>query len=624
MKKALSLLLAVLMVVTTLPLTTISSFATSGLQQLNIQNFNPNIQKLKGIPAGASISEENFHRNANGYDFIIGNIFDEESWVSQHFVAYSKDCVNFTTIYENEIADAAGVDFSSIVPYGVVVKNNYIYFQVSYYNEEIDDIDFAYVRTTNFTNWEFVPFEMDESESYENYNGTYVDMYFDAWTDDEAPNTTTIKYSISSDGENWTEKETPEFNVPKFIGDTLAEASTEMIVTSAGVIFYISCYQVSEGVGGFTSFSDYYITQDFENYKKIDMSALGNCQYELIDEYTEREDVCSVKTTSTKDTFAIVRTSVLRSFDEYYEITDFSGLKQIIYFYDEESNKMVEELVFDETSYYSSSQLISKDMYVIFSTDVFQENFALTMKNYGDVERYDASNLMEYWDFYYYCNLNYENNTNTYSVPNLFGVTGDSTLFVTKDFFNTVYKCDLPTNDSEEINSSWTVQSLAGNVSGAYLVYSEYNYETYESFDEYYFVSNNTSNSNRNGWQLENGKWAFYENGVKLTSIWKADSKGWCYLDADGYMATNKWVRDSKGWCYVGADGYCVTNQWVADSKGWCYLGADGRMVTNKWVADSKGWCYVGADGYCVTDKWVADSKGWCYLGADGRMVTNK
>ena len=131
-------------------------------------------------------------------------------------------------------------------------------------------------------------------------------------------------------------------------------------------------------------------------------------------------------------------------------------------------------------------------------------------------------------------------------------------------------------------------------------------------------------NQSLNGWVDENGKWAFYENGVKLTNQWKADSQGWCYLGTDGYMATNKWVKDSKGWCYVGANGYCVTNQWVADSKGWCYLGTDGRMVTNKWVKDSKGWCYVGADGYCVTNKWVADSKGWCYLGADGRMVTNK
>ena len=128
----------------------------------------------------------------------------------------------------------------------------------------------------------------------------------------------------------------------------------------------------------------------------------------------------------------------------------------------------------------------------------------------------------------------------------------------------------------------------------------------------------------KNGWVNEDGKWAYYVDDVKTTNKWVADSKGWCYLDANGYMATNKWIKDSVGWCYVGDNGYCVTNKWVADSKGWCYLDGNGRMVTNKWIKDSVGWCYVGADGYCVTNKWVADSKGWCYLDASGRMVTNK
>jgi len=147
------------------------------------------------------------------------------------------------------------------------------------------------------------------------------------------------------------------------------------------------------------------------------------------------------------------------------------------------------------------------------------------------------------------------------------------------------------------------------------------------------------------GWVNEGGKWAYYQNGAKVTNKWMKDSVGWCYLGADGYcvtnkwvadsvgwcyldgngrMVTNKWVMDSVGWCYLGADGYCVTNKWVADSVGWCYLDGNGRMVTNKWVMDSVGWCYLGADGYCVTNKWVADSKGWCYLDASGRMVTNK
>ena len=149
----------------------------------------------------------------------------------------------------------------------------------------------------------------------------------------------------------------------------------------------------------------------------------------------------------------------------------------------------------------------------------------------------------------------------------------------------------------------------------------------------------------KNGWVKEDGKWAYYENGKKVTDKWLKDSVGWCYLGADGYcvtnkwvadsvgwcyldgngrMVTNKWIKDSVGWCYLGADGYCVTNKWVADSTGWCYLDGNGRMVTNKWVKDSVGWCYVGDNGYCVTNKWVADSKGWCYLDSNGRMVTNK
>ena len=170
-----------------------------------------------------------------------------------------------------------------------------------------------------------------------------------------------------------------------------------------------------------------------------------------------------------------------------------------------------------------------------------------------------------------------------------------------------------------------------------------------------------------NGWRSENGKWAYYNNGVKVTNQWRKDTKGWCFLGADGYMVTGTSVRDSNGWClvdgsgywitssgwkyvggywyYVQSGGYLKTNGWMKDSKGWCFLDAQGRMVTGASVKDSKGWCLVDGSGYWVTSSgwkyvggtwyyvqsggylktsgWMKDSKGWCFLDTQGRMLSN-
>ena len=148
----------------------------------------------------------------------------------------------------------------------------------------------------------------------------------------------------------------------------------------------------------------------------------------------------------------------------------------------------------------------------------------------------------------------------------------------------------------------------------------------------------------KNGWVKEDGKWAYYENDVKVTNRWVKDSVGWCYLGADGYAVTNCFMKDSHGWCYLNAsgsmvknnwvkdggkwyfldaNGYMVSNVWKKDSKGWVYLGSDGAMLTNAWCKDSQGWCYVGADGYAVTNCWKKDSHGWIWLNASGSMTKN-
>jgi len=176
------------------------------------------------------------------------------------------------------------------------------------------------------------------------------------------------------------------------------------------------------------------------------------------------------------------------------------------------------------------------------------------------------------------------------------------------------------TFDGEFVNGQWvyveTITYYSGKVETTTVILNED-----LTFAE---ISLDSTEEVKEGWVEENGKWVYYENGTKLKNTWKKDSKGWCYLDADGYMATNKWIKDSQGWCYVGDNGYCVTNTWKKDSKGWCYLDANGRMATNKWIKDSQGWCYVDGSGYCATNTWKKDSKGWVYLDANGRMVTNK
>ena len=209
------------------------------------------------------------------------------------------------------------------------------------------------------------------------------------------------------------------------------------------------------------------------------------------------------------------------------------------------------------------------------------------------------------------------------------------------DQFGTKLPMNLISTDGEWMETGFVFNT--GDSTAITFFVADTGYETSALSNLRLFKTSDAGSTD--GWVNEDGKWAYYQNGAKVTNKWMKDSVGWCYLGADGYcvtnkwvadsvgwcyldgngrMVTNKWVMDSVGWCYLGNDGYCVTNKWVADSKGWCYLDGNGRMVTNKWVKDSVGWCYVGGDGYCVTNKWVADSKGWCYLDGNGRMVTNK
>lgn len=124
-------------------------------------------------------------------------------------------------------------------------------------------------------------------------------------------------------------------------------------------------------------------------------------------------------------------------------------------------------------------------------------------------------------------------------------------------------------------------------------------------------------------WGMEGSRWVYYVEGLKLVNSLVPDSKGYCYVDENGYMVYNRWIHDGIGWRFFGPDGYMVTNAWSKDSVGWCYVGEDGYMIANDWAKDSAGLCYVGEGGYLVENTWVWDGFGWKYAGAGGYLATN-
>ena len=69
----------------------------------------------------------------------------------------------------------------------------------------------------------------------------------------------------------------------------------------------------------------------------------------------------------------------------------------------------------------------------------------------------------------------------------------------------------------------------------------------------------------------------------------------------DGAMKTDAWVRDSKGWCYIDMNGYSVSDCWVTDSMGKCYINSNGNMVTSDWQKIGGNWYYFEANGSMAT-----------------------
>ena len=113
--------------------------------------------------------------------------------------------------------------------------------------------------------------------------------------------------------------------------------------------------------------------------------------------------------------------------------------------------------------------------------------------------------------------------------------------------------------------------------------------------------------SAKDGWVEENGKWYFYENGVKVTG-WLKDGTKWYYMDANGAMTTG-WQKVDGKWYYLNNN---MKTGWVSVSGKWYYLGTNGAMTTG-WQKVSGKWYYMNANGVMQTG-WQKISGKWYYL----------
>lgn len=78
---------------------------------------------------------------------------------------------------------------------------------------------------------------------------------------------------------------------------------------------------------------------------------------------------------------------------------------------------------------------------------------------------------------------------------------------------------------------------------------------------------NTTTETVKNGWVSQNGKWYYYESDV---------------------IAKNKWLNLSEKWYYIAGDGVMVSNGWKEIGGKSYYFGSDGAMYANTNTPDGK------------------------------------
>ena len=105
----------------------------------------------------------------------------------------------------------------------------------------------------------------------------------------------------------------------------------------------------------------------------------------------------------------------------------------------------------------------------------------------------------------------------------------------------------------------------------------------------------------------------------KVDGVWKKDSTGWWYQNANGSYPKNQWKLINKKWYYFDARGYMQTG-WQKINSKWYYLNTSGEMQTG-WQKINSKWYYLNTSGKMQTG-WQKINSKWYYLNTSGKMQT--
>ena len=123
------------------------------------------------------------------------------------------------------------------------------------------------------------------------------------------------------------------------------------------------------------------------------------------------------------------------------------------------------------------------------------------------------------------------------------------------------------------------------------------------------------------GWKQVDGNWYYFAGSGVMTVGWKQFGSWWYHFQSSGIMDTGWQKIYGKYYCFAD-NGVMYTNQWIGNS----YVGADGAWIQGMfkpgWTKDSKGWKYVHEDHSFTRNDFEKIGSRTHYFDANGYMVT--